>query len=106
MQPSRKAERVLNFDASNRGFARCIHIGKPGVSRRVPSAGVFKLTGHPTDGRPGITMQTEKTQDFITIDRVRRFGTVFIRVAVGLLLGCAIAVALVATGLDLLPIRP
>jgi hypothetical protein len=37
---------------------------------------------------------------------MRRLGTVFIRIAVGLLLGSAITVAVVAAGLDLLPLWP
>jgi hypothetical protein len=37
---------------------------------------------------------------------MRRLGTVFIRMAVGLLLGSAITVAVVAAGLDLFPLWP
>ncbi len=51
-------------------------------------------------------MQTEKAHDFTAIDRVRRIGTWVIRVTVGLLLTCAVGIALVAAGLDLIPIRP
>jgi hypothetical protein len=39
-------------------------------------------------------------------DAMRRLGAVFIRVAVGLLLGSAITVAVVAAGLDLFPLWP
>jgi hypothetical protein len=37
---------------------------------------------------------------------LRRLGALFIRMAVGFLLVSAIAVAVVAAGLDLLPLRP
>jgi len=37
---------------------------------------------------------------------MRRLGTLFIRMAVGLLLGSAITVAVVAAGLDLFPFWP
>ena len=45
-------------------------------------------------------MQTEK------VHLTRRLGTWLIRGTVGLLLGCAIGIVLVAAGLDLIPIRP
>ncbi len=74
--------------------------------RRVSSAAVFKAQGHTTGGQLGTAMQMEKAHDSTTIDRARRVGTWVTRMAVGLLLGCAIAVALVAAGLDLMLIRP
>lgn len=44
--------------------------------------------------------------DFLKSGRIHRYGALFARTAVGLLLGCAVAVALIATVLDLIPLRP
>jgi hypothetical protein len=64
---------------------------------------VFKPMGYRLRIGNGEAMKTQQTKP---VGGMRRLGTVFIRVAVGLLVGSAITVAVVASGLDLFPLRP
>ncbi len=73
-------------------------------TRRMPSRRVFKAMGHQPRAGNGNPMKTRHQNT--PIGGMRRFGSLFIRLAVGLLLGSAIAVAVVAAGLDLLPLWP
>jgi hypothetical protein len=83
-------------------------------------------TGSPQDGRnlragrpqpacsnrrgfasqPGNGKMMNSSQQTSPIGGLHRFGALFIRVAVGLLLGSAITIAVVAAGLDLFPLHP
>jgi hypothetical protein len=65
---------------------------------------VFKAMGHPLRTGNGNAMKTRHQTR--PVGAMRRLGTVFIRIAVGLLLGSAITVAVVAAGLDLFPLWP
>lgn len=65
---------------------------------------VFKATGHGPRAGNGITMKTR--HQTTPVGGMRRLGTLLIRMAVGLLLGSAITVAVVAAGLDLFPFWP
>jgi len=77
------------------------HTDRNSTRRMAPSCG-FKPTG--LRARNGKTMKT--THQTPPVGGMQRLGTVFIRMAVGLLLGSAITVAVVAAGLDLFPLRP
>ena len=65
---------------------------------------VFKATEHRPRARNGNTMKIP--HQTTPVGGMRRLGTLFIRMAVGLLLGSAITVAVVAAGLDLFPFWP
>jgi hypothetical protein len=65
---------------------------------------VFKTVGHRLRAGNGNAMKTR--HQTTPVGGMRWLGTVFIRLAVGLLLGSAITVAVVAAGLDLLPLWP
>jgi hypothetical protein len=65
---------------------------------------VFKAMGHRPRAGNGNTMKTR--HQTTPVGAMRRLGTLFIRMAVGLLLGSAITVAVVAAGLDLFPFWP
>jgi hypothetical protein len=60
--------------------------------------------GHRLRAGSGKAMKT--SHETTPVGGMRRLGTVFIRMAVGLLLASAITVAVVAAGLDLFPLRP
>jgi hypothetical protein len=70
----------------------------------VAAGCVFKAMGQWLQAGNGNAMKTR--HQTTPVGGMRRLGTVFIRVAVGLLLGSAITVAVVAAGLDLLPLWP
>ena len=65
---------------------------------------VFKAMGRRL--RAGNDNAMKRSHQTTPAGGMRRLGTVFIRMAVGLLLGSAITVAVVAAGLDLLPLWP
>ena len=65
---------------------------------------VFKAMGRRLRAGNGNAMKTN--HQTTPAGGMRRLGTVFIRMAVGLLLGSAITVAVVAAGLDLFPLWP
>ena len=72
--------------------------------RRMAAGRVFKVTGRRLRAGNGKAMKT--SHQTTPAGGMRRLGTVFIRMAVGLLLGSAITVAVVAAGLDLFPLWP
>ncbi len=51
-------------------------------------------------------MNIRHASDFMPTDRLRDYAALVVRAAVVLLLVCAVTSAIVATGLDLLPLRP
>ena len=63
-----------------------------------------QANGASAPSRNGNAMKTSHRTT--PVGGMRRLGTAFIRMAVGLLLASAITVAVVASGLDLLPLRP
>ena len=75
---------------------------RPKRTRRIRVLRVFKPRGpyEPRGGAMNIGHQDPQTHG------IRRLGIVVIRVAVGLVFASAITVAVVAAGLDLLPLWP
>jgi hypothetical protein len=59
-----------------------------------------------TASERGAIMNARHAIDFVPVDRLRSYAALLVRAAVALLLVCAVTSAIVATGLDLLPLHP
>ncbi len=91
------------FRVSSRSARLGAYAGR-NSTRRMAAGCVFKAMGHRPRAGNGNAMKTY--HQTTPVGGMRRLGTVFIRITVGLLLGSAITVAVVAAGLDLLPLWP
>jgi hypothetical protein len=69
-----------------------------GPTRRMAVSCVFKAEAGGSAMKSGTQTRAVGT--------MRKVGTIFARLAVALLLGSAVTVAVVAAGLDLFPLRP
>ena len=76
------------------------------VARRVESALVLKYRAYASTNRGSAMMHAGIPNHSMPTGRLRWYATVLVRAAVVLLLVCAVTSAIVATGLDLLPLHP